>query len=251
MIQDHDHRLVAVRPQDSGALHVDARLLFVTPSGRLSDSESSIRDLLHQSADLYTVEINRSELKPNQLSLSHKAARAMREPETIYKIFKVLGGVIHELERTSQPATRRPNRLRPRTARRRLDRVGRSQRSNRPALRQADASAPRPTQAGNRVHHRRLRTKRPAPYDRPGATTKPPGRDDAVVQPLPGMVHHPPCQQRHCGHGLATRRRQDHPAQRRRAFHGLLRHQSNRRHFPKAARVRRQPIRPQRRQSQT
>ena len=102
MIQDHEHHLVAVRPQDSGALHVDARLLFVTPSGRLSDSQSSIRDLLHQSADLYAVEINRSELKPNQLSLSHKAARAMREPETIYKIFKVLGGVIHELERTRQ-----------------------------------------------------------------------------------------------------------------------------------------------------
>ena len=102
MLKDHAQNLVVVRPQDSGVLHVEARLLFVTPSGRLSDSESSIRDLLHQSADLYAVDINRSELKPNQLSLSHKAARAMREPETIYRIFKVLGGVIHELERTGQ-----------------------------------------------------------------------------------------------------------------------------------------------------
>ncbi len=102
LLQDHPERLVAVRPQDSDTCPIDARLLYVTDSGRLSTSDSSIRDLLHQSADKYAVEINRSNLRTTQIALSHKAARSMREPETLYKILKVLGGVIHELERTNQ-----------------------------------------------------------------------------------------------------------------------------------------------------
>ena len=102
LLQDHAADLVVVRPDQVGQLHTDARLLSVSDCGRLTDSQSRIRDLMHESADRYAIEINRSNLKPNQLRLSHKAARSLREPETMYRILKVLGGVIQELERTQQ-----------------------------------------------------------------------------------------------------------------------------------------------------